>query len=452
MMTARLGTDLRGELGPGAVAVGAAALAGAVVAAMPSTAFQLALVIGLAACVLAVVLARQGTLLNPVLVLVGVLYLVGPIGTLVREAGLGLSTLVLMIGVATPFVLAAAARSSTVLGSLPALAPLAGLVLLAAASLAWSEDPAYGLQKLSVWIIGGLVPAGFVFVLRVVIGGVSWPALLVVAGASAVALIVFGGTTPEYPDRVTLFGDNPIWTARAAFIGALVALFGPFPRTVRALAVPVLLVAGLLTVSLGPLLGFVVGTWTGAVVAIRSPERRAGPRQAGWITLGFVTGVAILVLFADAVFGGDRSLLGRAILADPNVVGRTILLDTAISQFVESPVQGVGLGGFAARGILEYPHNLVAEVAAELGVVGLAMLLSWAALAVRGAAGSPLLGALLAATGVYALFSGSVASNAEFWMISALAVASTARRAAPGSARTAAPNAPGRPASAGVAQ
>ena len=71
----------------------------------------------------------------------------------------------------------------------------------------------------------------------------------------------------------------------------------------------------------------------------------------------------------------------------------------------------------------QYPHNLIAEIGAELGLVGLLVLAVWFGFALRWASRSPLLVALVVATGVYALFSGSIASNTEFWMCSALAVA-----------------------------
>ena len=50
-------------------------------------------------------------------------------------------------------------------------------------------------------------------------------------------------------------------------------------------------------------------------------------------------------------------------------------------------------------------------------------MLPWLAFAVRGAAGSPILMALVVSTALFTLFSGSLASNAEFWLCSAFAVA-----------------------------
>ena len=66
---------------------------------------------------------------------------------------------------------------------------------------------------------------------------------------------------------------------------------------------------------------------------------------------------------------------------------------------------------------------MVAEILSELGLVGFFVFVSWFVLALRGAARSPITVALLAASSVYFLFSGSLASNVEFWLFSGLAVA-----------------------------
>ena len=59
----------------------------------------------------------------------------------------------------------------------------------------------------------------------------------------------------------------------------------------------------------------------------------------------------------------------------------------------------------------------------ELGIVGLLSLGAWTLLGLIGATRSPLAMGLMVGTGAFTLFSGSLASQAEFWMFSALAVA-----------------------------
>ena len=121
------------------------------------------------------------------------------------------------------------------------------------------------------------------------------------------------------------------------------------------------------------------------------------------------------------------------------MTGRAGFLEAAWRLFLSSPLLGVGIGGFASTGIDQYPHNLIAEVGSELGVIGVLALAAWFGLALRGAARSPLLVALVVGTTAFSLFSGSLASNGEFWMFSALAVASLQLRKTSPTRRSASP-------------
>jgi O-antigen ligase len=138
----------------------------------------------------------------------------------------------------------------------------------------------------------------------------------------------------------------------------------------------------------------------------------------GWAALALLTVLAVLLLLSGAL---DPTLARLA--NDPNTTSRATYLGASLQLFLKAPVLGVGFGGFAATGLDLYPHNLVAEVASELGSLGMLVLLVWFGMALRGAARSPILVALVIATGTFTLFSGDLAGNGEFWMFSALAVA-----------------------------
>ena len=56
--------------------------------------------------------------------------------------------------------------------------------------------------------------------------------------------------------------------------------------------------------------------------------------------------------------------------------GRSSLWAQAYSTFGQHPFLGVGTGGFAALNPEQYPHNILLEVAVELGAVGLVALLA----------------------------------------------------------------------------
>jgi O-antigen ligase len=406
----------------GAFLVVASSGAGLMVVALPSLSFQLALVLGAAVTTATMLMARAGRGLDPAWVIVAWIYLLGPIGTVLLLTGASLSPPGLLILAPVSFVVTALLVRPEARERLVLLAPLAFLLVLAGLSLVWSPSPAYGAEKLSVWALTGLLPAAFILVLARGSSSVSWKLIAMIAFAYALGLIAFGGGSQLFPGRFTYFIGNPIWEARAVFVGALVVLFGPFPAIAKVVLAPVMIVAGLLTVSLGPFLGLLLGAWAGVAAILLSADRTDRRVAIGWAALGLGTGLAVLLALIGVQLP-EIAALTSLVIDDPNVTGRANFLGVVGSLFTQAPVLGMGIGGFASTGLDFYPHNLVAEVGLELGLIGLLALGTWFALALRGAARSPILVALVVATGVFSLFSGSVAGNVEFWMFSSLAVA-----------------------------
>ncbi len=392
----------------------AALAAGAAISVVPGLVLQLAIVGGTLMSTASLVFARAGRLLNPAWVIVALLYLIGPLGGLFSQSETDGSALGVLLLALTPFVAAATIVKPRNATRLFVLIPLGLLLLLAVASLAWSPSASYGSSKLTLWVVTGLIPAAFIIILS---GGptrIAWGLIVLAAFATAVASFLF----PDSGYPPTLFDSNPIWASRAAFIGALVALFGPFPGAVKLLATPVMIASGLISLSLGPLVGLAAGAVAGVAEALRNGRQTERRVAVGWASLLVVTGVALLSLLA-----GLADPLFEEVLNDPNVSGRAGYLRALGPLFVDAPLFGIGLGGFASTGLADYPHNLVAEVALELGFAGLLLLLAWFTLALRAAAGSPLLVALVVATGVFSLFSGHLGANTEFWLFTALALA-----------------------------
>lgn len=409
-------------LGRTALALIGALIGGLVCAALPSTGLQLAFVVAASVGVFSLALGRLEKTLDPAWVLVSLLYLVGPVGVIVHEVGIGVSTVAIIALAPTPFVLLALLLRPERRTRLVRVAPFLLLVIFAGLSLLWSPNPTVGLDKLAVLILTGLLPAAFLLVLARTPSDVGWWLIAMAAVISALAVIVFGEYSALYPDRVSVFGDNPIWSARAAFIGVLVLIFGPFHWLARLVAIPVLIFAGALTVSLGPAIGLVMGALAGTTVALYQmarANRRVMPAAVG---IALLCGLAVVGMLGD-VFFSSTSLLSKVVFNDPNVTGRAAFIGAAVPLFLQAPLGGVGVGGFAVTDLAAYPHNLVVEIAAELGLLGLLAYAAWLALALRGAMSSPLLTALVVATTFYSLFSGSLASNVEFWLFSALAVA-----------------------------
>jgi O-antigen ligase len=412
-----------GSIREGALVLIVAAVVGAATALLPSFSTQIALLLGAAVIAITLVTARLGRILNASWIIVAAFYLTGPVGTLLLQAGIGLSVVIAIVAGFLPFVVAAYVLQREARRRLILLAPLILLLVFAAVSLAWSPDATVGSDKLSVWVLSGLIPAAFIVVLVPATSTIDWRPIAVAAVLTALAMIAFGVASPLYPGRPTLFGANPIWEARSLFIGAIVVVFAPlpgFPRLFKVVLVPLIVYAGILTVSRGPAIGFLLGLCAGGAEALRAFDRHDRRIQLAWAAIGLTTALAIVAAFG--LFDRASTVLST-FLAEPDVTSRGSYINEAGRLFSNAPLSGIGIGGFAATGLDKYPHNLVFEIAAELGVLGLLLVVPWLAIALRGAAGSPLLMALVVATAIFALFSGSLASNAEFWLCSAFGVA-----------------------------
>ena len=299
----------------------ASAGAGAFVATLPTLSIQVALLLGAAASTVTVVMIRAGAVLNPAWVIVAWLYLIAPIGWVVSQMGVGLSPASLLVVAPAPFVLTALFMKPRSRDRVVLLVPLVVLLVLAALSLTWSPEATYGADKLNLWILTGFLPAAFIVVLAPASSGVFWKLIAATALITALGLILFGADTLLYPGRRIIFDSNPIWLARAAFIGALVLLFGPFPRLAKITLTPVMIVGGLLTVSLGPAVGFAVGAWAGAAEKLRCSEQADRRVVLGWGALGLVLCLSAATVLVGVLTPASPAL-ARLVLDDPNVTSR----------------------------------------------------------------------------------------------------------------------------------
>ncbi len=396
------------------------------IVASPTLGIQLIVVSAAVILVACLIVAIGGRTLNAAWVIVAAIYLLDPVQALLSTLGFPVPMVVLVALAPIAFVLTALFLHQDTRDRLSTLLPLVLLAAFAGLSLAWSPDSQYGARKLSLWLLTGLIPSAFIVVLASPSRPVQWKLIAAAAVVYAVTLLMFGSTASSYPGRLVFFDANPIWVARATYIGALIMLFGPFPALVRLLTVPILLVAGHLTDSLGPTIGLVGGAVAGVAEALRRADQSDRRVQLAWGAFALSVGTGSALFLAGAISAGPSDL--TPVFGDPSVTSRASFLEAAGRAFVSAPIVGTGFGAFAATGLAEYPHNMVAEIAAELGVVGLVALLGWLGLAMRGALRSPLLVSLLTATTVFMLFSGSVASNVEFWLFSGLAVAMISRK------------------------
>lgn len=187
-------------------------------------------------------------------------------------------------------------------------------------------------------------------------------------------------------EGLSAFGSTHIATGRTLGLGVLASAYLGLRRTslpARLLwsAVGAVLFAGLLlSGSRGSFVAIAAAVAAAGIVALAIRRRRRRVLAAG-----LVAGVAALIVavFAPAAVETMNHRLA-ATMADPLTLSahtRVERATAAIDVFGENPIFGAGIGGFdmlfsnADTGRGDYPHNIFLEVAAELGLVGLAAFL-----------------------------------------------------------------------------
>jgi O-antigen ligase len=312
--------------------------------------------------------------------------------------------------------------------------------------------PDYAAQKFQLFVLQNLavLVAGIVIAQRTDHFELYVRLAVVIAGASAVVLLwrlAHGEAQALYANRFSISSEeNPIQLGRASASGLIAAtylLLSADRRRMRWLAAalaPVLAVSLLAAGSRGPVLGAIVGMFTLVTIAARS---RVARRRLLTVAL---TGIVAAILAAQLVPGGSlqRSLsflTGSGSGLSSN--GRNVLWSEAWHQFGAHPFAGAGTGNFwALDGIEQYPHNLFLEVASELGLLGLGLLVvflastCFALVRARRGRWAPsrlqiaFVSAAFTASLTNSMFSGDLTTNAGLWFASGLAIGCTLRTAA----------------------
>jgi O-antigen ligase len=327
---------------------------------------------------------------------------------------------------------------------------LLGVMLL---GLGTSPDEAYGSTKLHHYIADNLV-----FLLGAIYVGsrrsdlrLFFLVTLAVAGGEALLLmlkLVSGGGAGQetLQNRISLSAQEyPIYLARSAADGLVIAIYAVLAAArnwtqMGAIAmIPLLAVAMLAAGSRGPVVAFLIGVIT--LIALTAASRRARRRlllATGGLILA--AGVAAVVVPGATISRSLSTLLGSASGLSSN--GRSALWAQAYTAFGAHPFLGLGWGAFASLNSTEpYPHNLILEMAVELGFVGVLLILAivasltsrlvsaWRATSGRDKLDAAVLITLFVTALINAFFSGAVQDNKEIWVWGGLGVGMSARLA-----------------------
>jgi O-antigen ligase len=275
------------------------------------------------------------------------------------------------------------------------LAPPIVLIVVLALLLIVRVDPgSYPRSKIELFLAQSvpLLLAGMLIALRATTFRLFILLTLGVALAGAVVLaqhLSSNDATQLFTARFTIGTTyNPIWVGRTAAIGVLISLaliLGNFSRRISLVgyvSLPFLAIALLASGSRGPVVALLAALVVLVGLAMQNRQLR---RRLAQIALGVVAAVVVaaLIVPSSAVDRSASFLFGNASGLSSN--GRTHLWGQALSLFYSHFWTGVGTGGFAnyaPTGIF-YPHNIVLEVGAELGVLGVLALVAFLFLALR---------------------------------------------------------------------
>jgi O-antigen ligase len=322
--------------------------------------------------------------------------------------------------------------------------PLAGFVTWLGLSALWTNDP----ERAAVQLLAFIVPFGLLAIALARLPwserALAWLCRLLLAMAmlfSAVGIwqwttknvfwnpkVIADNTFASFYRVNSLFWDPSIYgrfLVVAILVALTVLLFGPWRRfdVPLALVIVVLWVGLLFSFSQSSFAALIAGLVVAGVLAWR---RRAGALVSAAAAIVIMVGLpSISSEDAGATpVAAPQQGLNRA------TRGRFDLVKNGIHIALDHPIAGVGVGGFekAYRERVQVPrantpasHNTPVTVAAETGIVGLALFVWFlvAALAValkRAAAGptSVRVAGLAAGLGITAIFVHSLFYNAFF--------------------------------------
>lgn len=278
-----------------------------------------------------------------------------------------------------------------------------------------------------------------------------------VAGAALLVMYVAGGGQSILPVALTFSdSDHSISMGRQMAVGILVALAivlipeAAARRLVAIAALPLLGTALVASGARGPVVALIVGAF--ALLLLGLTDRVARRRFLA-IVIAATTAAAMVQLVVPQT-SVVRSFSFASTDVEGSSSGRTEMWAQAMRVISEHPALGIGTGGFAdVNPPMIYPHNIMLEVGAELGIAGILLIVAFLghamarmAVAYRAVPEERLVVAavvaLFAAALTNAMFSYALHSNWEVWLWAGVGTALAARLLGDRSSLAAAPSAP----------
>ncbi len=246
---------------------------------------------------------------------------------------------------------------------------IAVVALTLAVSLGWTSAHTYGSQKVTTYLTVTMLAIGAPFFLFE-----RWEDLRrfftwTVVVAVPVALLALAHPSA---DTGRLAGDNTIGTSRLLCTAALILAFGALGRS--RLRVPAAaLAAGFIAVaaavgSRGPILSFGLAlAVTLAAWLLRVPRKIAPVLAVAAVSVAVVPFVSLPATSSQRLSEAARDPVAAFRQDD-----RYFLVQQAFQLIDRHPIRGAGVGAFSTvNPSTKWPHNLLLELWAELGLAAL---------------------------------------------------------------------------------
>lgn len=269
-------------------------------------------------------------------------------------------------------------------GLLPAMVfSFVGLMII---GLSYTPSLATGLERTALYMLINLVIFGVILFNHD--ARVLWRLLWGIAGFGiAIALVsivditlVAGGQI----DRYSISEINPIWYSRGLGLTMVLLLVltseikRPALHVVKWLLLALLFYLAVAAASRGPLLSTIV---TVVIYLYWVPAKRIRPLRILPVALFLILIVIAFYAIPKPEITSRLTVLSES-HRDVSTLHRIKAIFVSTELFLDKPLFGIGTGGFAALGNLEYPHNIIMETASEYGMIGIGFMLTIVALVV----------------------------------------------------------------------
>ena len=275
--------------------------------------------------------------------------------------------------------------------------PMVAMIAFAALSLLYTPDLSYGLPKVGLLLTGVMLSlvAGSLILSRPRSLKTFLNTMVIIGSVMSIYAVVIGRTLGT--NFINAFGSNYLTLGKASAISVFVLLFFNFEKngfvakTLKLLLSFVLLWSMMSSGGRGPVFAIVPALAIGCFAIWIKGDRFQFRR---FVFVSIIIGLMIIVLLVSGLAG--TTFINRASMVTDSFSDKTVALSggstiggsasvrirywsASIKLWAEKPFTGVGIGGFnkaafGTRGEL-YPHNIFFELAAELGIVGLCLLM-----------------------------------------------------------------------------